>query len=215
MKKVLLTFAFCIYMCGNAFSFELLDNINKAGEIGTEVEQLKKENELLKKEVESLKVEIESIKDFLELQKIMNNYYDRSIKTLDFKLPEQALLNPSESKFSIISCRGGLFTVSCENIRKYSTGSEVTIEFVNLYSATMVDNTITVEYAKEFPNWNDLEKNKVYLDSRKEKTEKLDDIKSGKAKSIKIRIPEYTPEELKFIGIKIQPNGITYQKENR
>ena len=49
MKKVLLTFAFCICMCGNAFSFELLDNINKAGEIGTEVEQLKKENELLKK----------------------------------------------------------------------------------------------------------------------------------------------------------------------
>jgi len=215
MKKVLITFAVCICMCGNVFAFELLDNINKAGEIGTEVEQLKKENELLKKEVESLKVEIKSIKDFLELQKIMNNYYDRSIKTLDFKLPEQALLNPSESKFSIISCRGGLFTVSCENIRKYSTGSEVTIEFVNLYSATMVDNTITVEYAKEFPNWNDLEKNKVYLDSRKEKTEKLDDIKSGKAKSIKIRIPEYTPEELKFIGIKIQPNGITYQKENR
>ena len=121
MKKVLITFAVCICMCGNVFAFELLDNINKAGEIGTEVEQLKKENELLKKEVESLKVEIKSIKDFLELQKIMNNYYDRSIKTLDFKLPEQALLNPSESKFSIISCRGGLFTVSCENIRKYST----------------------------------------------------------------------------------------------
>lgn len=207
MKKVLIIFAVCICMCGNAFAFELLDNINKAGEIGTEVEQLKKENELLKKEVED-------IKDRLKIIEAQTAFQGRRLNIIYQVFPDQAIFQPSEMGYSVITCKTGYFAISCENIKPYATGSEITLQVVNMLSINATNVVMNISYAAAMFDINNQDETTKYFKTRKERQEKIGDCTSARAKLVKVRIPEYKPDELKCVEISMSVGGIEFIKPN-
>lgn len=189
-----------------AFSLDFFDNLKRVGELGAEVESLKKENEKLRQDFSDLSSKTE----FNELMlKVM--FVD--LTHLSRVFPQTASFQPSEKGYAVVSCANGYFAVSCKDIKSYSTGSEITIQVVNMLSVSATGVELKIAYAttKKFD-----EKSIVldeYTKSRVERVEKVNgDIPPATAKLITVRAPEYKPEQVKLLEISVFAGGIGYKK---
>lgn len=196
---------FCSF---NAFAFELIDNINKAGENEIDIKELRKENELLKKG-------IEDIEERLKRTEIQTSFQGQRLNIIYQAFPDQATFQPSEMGYAVVACRTGYFAISCENIKSYATGSEITLQVVNMLSVNATDVVMNISYAAAMIDIGNQEETSKYFKTRKERREKIGNCAASKAKLVKVRIPEYKPDELKCMEISMSVGGIEFIKPNK
>ncbi len=211
MKVTIVSFCLALAVLAitpnNACSFELLDNLYyKASEISQYIEQLEKRIVLLEKDSQQLKGQIES-------EKIASKHNYTLISSLRGLFPEIAIIDPTANTYSIIACPSGLFSISCDNIKPYSTGSEISFEVTNLLGTTVTGVKLNVEYSTE--GLNDTSILSKHLKDLREKTSSISSIKSGYAVKMKVRIPEYKPDNLKYISVSVAVSGLSYHQQKQ
>lgn len=110
-------------------------------------------------------------------------------------------------------------SVSFSSIKKQAAGSDLIIEFVNFYSVTATDVDVTMTYSKENLDYDekltDIEmqaKITEHQKYKKTKKEKIISILPGSMAYLNIFIPEYKPDEIKYLSISINSQGMRYKK---
>lgn len=206
------------------FTFLLISLCTNAYGMGADIDALRDEIEVLKNENKKLADDIKSLSDdtyllssdMEEVNKRISNitdFHDGRFEVLEKTLPIRAVLEPSSDKYSLVSCRGGLFAVFCKDIKKYSTGSEVTIMLVNMLGTTISNVHMLISYSNAIFTAGDKDSLAQYLKGKKDLIEEFDgDFLPGKAAYKKIRIAEYPPDQLAILEIRIATEGIKYQK---
>lgn len=208
MKKLIpiLVIALVLSFPTMVFSLDFFDNLRRVGELGAEVESLKKENEKLRQDFSELSSKTEFNQLMIKLMFV-------DLSHLSTIFPQTASFRPSEKGYAVVSCANGYFAVSCKDIKSYSTGSEITIQIVNMLSVSATDVELKIAYAasKKFD-----EKSIIleeYTKSRVERVEKVNgDILPATAKLITVRAPEYKPEQVKLLEISVVAGGIGYKR---
>jgi hypothetical protein len=117
-------------------------------------------------------------------------------------------LSPTDSRFSVVTSSGGRYCVSVTNVKKYASGSKITLEVVNMYSVGQdgVEASIVVTpITPAGTSYEDIQKQKKTV------TDTIGEIPSGTAKRKTFSIPELAPEQLKMLKISITETGIRYR----
>ncbi len=178
----------------NAVSFEIFDNLKRVGELGAEIDSLKKQNDEILQQIEKLKADNHAHQMTQELQSEQLSF----ISTI---IPEKAIIDPTSKRLQQVVCKGGLFSVYCKDIKAYSTGSEVTLYIINMLSTRAIHAEIKIGYSTADKN-KEYEKYKEFY---KEKTEKtLEIFEPATPKLVKITLPEYKPDQVKAIEFSIK-----------
>lgn len=212
MKKFVFFTFLLISLCTNAYGMGAdIDALRD------EIEVLKNENKKLADDIKSLADDSDSLNSDMEsVNERINNITDfqnARLEILEKVLPITAVIEPSSDKFSLVSCKGGLFAVFCKDIKKYSTGSEVTIMLVNMLGTTISNVRIFISYSNAMFKIGDADSFTPYLKGKKDLIEEFDgDFLPGKAAYKKIRIAEYPPDQLAVLEIRVAADGIKYQR---
>ena len=186
----------------------IMSCVSHAYGMGPDISALRSEIESLKSENKKLTDEIKSLNTIFEN---LNSFQDSRITSLEKLFPRTAYIEPSSDKYALVHCLGGLFAVFCKDIKKYSTGSEVTIMIVNMLGTTSSNLSMKVCYSNAMFKVGDPESFSPYIKGKKEIIEKLDGLfPPGVAKYKKIRIPEYPPDQLAILEISMAVDGISY-----
>lgn len=197
MKKLILSVALLLACVSHAYG------------MGADINALRGEIESLHAENKKLSDEIQLLNNVV---KNLNDFQDKRIAALEDNFPRTAYIEPSSDKYAIVSCTGGLFAVFCKDVKKYSTGSELTIMFVNMLGTTSQNLNMKICYSNAIFEAGDSESFSSYIKGKKEVIEKVDGLfPPGTAKYKKIRIPEYQPDQLAILEISISVDGINYR----
>lgn len=207
MKKLtsFILLAFTLFFPTRAFSLDFFDNLKRVGELGAEIDNIKKQNEELREELDKLKKANEVNNILLEL-------YSRDIMFVSSVLPQKVYIEPSSKEYSVVACKNGYFAVSCKDIKPYSTGSEITIKLVNMLSVGVLNAEMTVGYSTHNMFDDGKDSYKRYKEALKEKKERIADcLYPATEKLVTVRLPEYKPDQIKIIEISITAGGIRYK----
>lgn len=166
----------------------------------------------VKSDVDVLKAEVEELKGIIELQKQAISMVYNKVFDIEKVIPNRAEFSPSDQGYSIVFSLGGLFSVSCNNIKPYSTGSEVELEIVNLYSVDVTDVVLNISYSQEDKDYSDIEKMKKHTSGLKSVKKKVDIIKSGCSVLVTFRAPEYKPDTIKYVSVVMSAAGQRYRR---
>lgn len=158
----------------------------------------------LDKRVENQGKELEAIKPIQS--------YEAS--RLAEQFPSIGEVKPQDSRYIIISCKSGLFAVICKGIKPYSTGSEIDLQVVNMYSvrSTSIFRVFAYKYSIDDISSNATSYEGYNKNIRKYETE-LKDLEPGISKSIKARIPDLKPDQVKEIRVSVNTQEISFFKE--
>ena len=155
----------------------------------------------LEARIKTLEENEQTLKELLEAN-------TSSLNRLENVFPQTAFIQPTSKGYSVAACSSGYFTLSCENIKEYGTGSEVTLEVVNLLGVTTTGVTLYVRYYPATPD-----EGKSLYDSVKSIKEEIARIDSGKAVYTTLRLPEYKPDNLSALLIEIGVKGTSYIRQ--
>ena len=201
---------FCVMLLcfpSKAFCFDFFDNLSRVGELSTEIDAIKVENAELKREITDIKNKLASYELFID-------YTNKALWRFSTLSPTNIRIDPTMNQYSILTCYNGYFAVFCENIKSYGTGSELTLGLVNLLGTTVTDIELKFTYSNSpvFDENNPNNSWKNYEAGKKEKIEKPQpDFPPGTKRSIKIRLPEYKPDQLKHISLEASVGGIRFR----
>ena len=193
---------------------EQTDKLNQALESAERVKNLEKE-------VASLKVQLKEQITETGIEKITRETVIelllKKINSLEQRFPSKVYLNPAEKGYAIIGTLGGFFSVSCDKIEGYSSGSKVYLEVVNFSSVTTTDVNVMVAYSPDpAPAFNEKIPDAYqtayanYQKSLVQRVEKIDSIEPGRRQIIELRMPEYKPDNLRNLEISVFFSGIRY-----
>ena len=180
-----------------------LDDIKAAANAAEEIKALEVRVTELEKQLSEAQTKYDRIH---EIDSSMNRYLFDSVFELKEKFPDSALLVPAKADYKIIATPGGLFTVSCESIKEYATGSEVELQIVNLLAVNATLLTLEVGYSSyETKDQENYTKNLKYASTS------IDKIQNGTRKIVKLRMPEYKPDQVLNMVVTISSRGMEYK----
>ncbi len=172
-------------------------------EMDTHVASLTQEISMLKKEADALK-EKEQFNDF------MIKYLASSVDRIELVIQTQPEISIYEKKYSVVTTDLGHVTAVVSNIKGYAAGSEVSIRLVNLASASLLNSEVEISYS-DLSRAEIREMNKPY--QFKKKVDNVSALRPAKEKLVRFAIPEYKPDQIKYMAISIRPSGIEYFTE--
>ena len=180
--------------------------------------------EALKKEIAEIKTAqqqsamLEEVSKSQNLQKttfeFISNFYGKKVTSLSYFFPEKAEFSPADKKFLMLAASGGLISISCKDVKKYASGTEIVLGLVNFYSVRITNLKFTIEYSTEMINALDsdnfIERYKKFEKDKRTITERVATLVPGVEEKLRISIPEYKPEDVKYIGVSMEVGGMSF-----
>jgi len=122
--------------------------------------------------------------------------------------------NPTDPGFALGRSGFGKFAVSVANIQPYGAGSRMTLNVVNLASATLKNATFTVNY-NQFSVKDRMEQMKS-ADPSDEKSPTPDAVTHSSTNSFPpnqwvvevVSLPDLPPDKIKFVSVRFMPSVI-------
>ena len=227
MKKLIAVMGMLAVMgvSGVAWGMGSIDTSKRIDELENRVKHLELANEEFAEKINTLISHVnilnaysEQVKQEINQQIGINKHLLDNIFLIQSMLPRNNVISVGEKKYSMIASTGVLMAVSFEDIKSKASGSELTLKFVNCYSITNMDIAIDVVYSKENTDYDENlsseELTKKFQDNQKYKKTKNEKMKSalpGTATYLKVFLPDYKPEEIKYISISMEAGGMQYK----
>lgn len=121
------------------------------------------------------------------------------------KIKSEVGIEPTDSRFVVVTSMTGRYAVSVKNVKQYASGAKMTFEVINMYSVGLTDVKINV---LAIPLSDD---GKEYIDKRKRITETIGEIPAGTAKRKTVSIPGIMPEKLRTVYVSITEGGLRHK----
>lgn len=220
MRRILIALVVVVGLGSNAWGMSLFDQSKKIEALEAEIADMKIKNDaatVVLRGVYERQQELLAFKEAEESANFSKGLAQREAIRFFFDFPQKAVLSPAIKDFSIMTSKGGLASVACKNVKAYSTGSEVTLELVNFYAVSLTSVELTIEYSTEsifMGNAGDAASQADKFEKNKKTTKKkISSLPSGRAISVTISMPEYTPENLKYIGVSMEVGGMEFYRK--
>ena len=217
MKKLFFALVVVVGVGSNAWGMSLFDQSKKIEALEAEIADMKIKNDAATVVLRGVYERQQELLAFKEAEESAIFSKQREAIRFFFDFPQKAVLSPAIKDFSIMTSKGGLASVACKNVKAYSTGSEVTLELVNFYAVSLTSVELTIEYSTEsifMGNAGDAASQADKFEKNKKTTKKkISSLPSGRAISVTISMPEYTPENLKYIGVSMEVGGMEFYRK--
>lgn len=174
---------------------DVLDDFHQAREAGANISRLEIQLNDMSRRVDFLEKENQDLKE--RVYKIRED------------IPATAVLDPGTKGFDVVHFPGGMMSVSCNDISEYASGSKLFLSITNFMGVTFTGVSVDLTYAPSLlDDDGNLKENSSNL--FKQSVEKVNKIEPGSSKIVEMRLPEYKPDQVKILMIKIRYDGIEF-----
>lgn len=221
MQKFIIALALVVGVLGaDAHAMSIFDQSKRIDALEKELYEKKDRDEALREFIKRLyenQVKLIEAKENADKKEFGQSFAQQESLRFASIFPKTANISPALKEFALMTAGGCLISVSCRDVKKYSSGSEVTIGLVNFYSVSLTDLILTVEYSTVsifIENQANVQgqAEKFYADKLK-LTKKVPILPPGQETIVSVTIPEYAPDKLKYLGVSAEMGGIRFYKK--
>ena len=128
---------------------------------------------------------------------------------LDRIAPSHGILDPTSTNLTIVGNRGTFFAISIDDVKAYAKGTSLKLTVINLSGVTITGVKVKVDPTPI------REKRKSSSSIVSDTTVKISKIESGGSRIEAATISELKPDEIDYITVSIESEGIEYHKPPR
>ena len=128
-----------------------------------------------------------------------------TLDSLENTAPSSAFLEPTSKKYSVAGNGGCFFAVSCDDIKAYGRGSELTFTVVNLSGVGATGTEVIITPATI----------DGVTSETKEYVFRISSIDSGGSHREKVGLKDIKPEEIKSLTVTVRQGGISYSQPKK